>query len=163
MPQISKGKVLDAAEPFYDSDTAKLLEIRADWTTEASCGDQIGYMDWPSVLRRVRSPSSADHTGVRISSGSQLPTRPGHRSAQAERVDSETVTCPGDDAAWNRFRDSGVWPHRRHLRQRARQIPTIALGDTLNGVALDLDADSRCGLLSGRAAAETDAAERSLA
>jgi hypothetical protein len=30
-------------------------------------------------------------------------------------------------------------------------------GDTLNGVALDLDADSRCGLLSGRAAAETDA------
>jgi len=37
------------------------------------------------------------------------------------------------------------------------QIPTIALGDTLNGVALDLDADSRCGLLSGRAAAETDA------
>ncbi len=99
MSQISKGKVLDAGELFDDSDTGKLLEVRADWTTEASCADQIGYIDWPSVLRRVRSPSSAHHTGDRISSGSQLPTRPGHRSAHAECVDSETVTAPGDDAA----------------------------------------------------------------
>ena len=28
MSQISKGKVLDAAEPFYDSNTGKLLEVR---------------------------------------------------------------------------------------------------------------------------------------
>ena len=83
MSQISKGKVLDAGELFYDSDTGRLLEVRADWTAEASCGDQIGYIDWPSVLRRVRSPSSAHHTGDRISSRSQLPTRPGHRSAHA--------------------------------------------------------------------------------
>ena len=32
MSQISKGKVLDAAELFYDSDTGKLLEVRADWS-----------------------------------------------------------------------------------------------------------------------------------
>ena len=32
MSQISKGKVLDAAELSYDSDTGKLLEVRADWS-----------------------------------------------------------------------------------------------------------------------------------
>ena len=32
MSQISKGKVLDAAELFYDSDTGNLLEVRADWS-----------------------------------------------------------------------------------------------------------------------------------
>jgi hypothetical protein len=49
MSQISKGKVLDAGELFDDSDTGKLLEVRADWTTEAGYGGQIGYIDWPSV------------------------------------------------------------------------------------------------------------------
>jgi hypothetical protein len=65
MSQISKGKVLDAAEPFYDSNTGKLLEVRADWTTEATSGDQIGYMDWPSLARdpyiRLRDEQKQDH------------------------------------------------------------------------------------------------------
>ena len=32
MAQINKGKVLGAAELRYDSDTGKLLEVRADWS-----------------------------------------------------------------------------------------------------------------------------------
>ena len=56
MSQISKGKVLDPGELFYDSDTGKLLEVRADWTTEASCGDQIGYIDWPACYNESDLP-----------------------------------------------------------------------------------------------------------
>ena len=32
MSQINMGKVLEAAELCYDSDTGKLLEVRADWS-----------------------------------------------------------------------------------------------------------------------------------
>jgi hypothetical protein len=66
MSQISNGKLLDAAEPFYDSDTGKLLEVRADWTTEASCGDQIGLHGLAqrattSQISQQRSPHWRPH------------------------------------------------------------------------------------------------------
>jgi hypothetical protein len=36
------GTVLDAAELSYDSDTGKLLEVRADWTTRPAMDARSG-------------------------------------------------------------------------------------------------------------------------
>jgi hypothetical protein len=67
-------------------------------------------------------------------------------------VDSEAVTARAMmlHGIASRIR---VGPTGATFVSEPGQIPTIALGDTLNGAALDPDTDPRCGLLSGRAAA----------
>jgi hypothetical protein len=72
------------------------------------------------------------------------------RSTLVKISASDSLASSSASAALNRF--SRLWRHGAgySLIGEPGQIPAIALGDTLNGAALDLDAHAACSAVEQR-------------